>query len=328
LGVETLGNAFDLIADEGDDNKPSSKCEEVAPEGAEDNYEDDGGNYYTFEGYESYGTGCSSGKYVYDKFDGAFCKGTNISETIDTFDTFNEAMSDLECAQIYAVDDEGRKLEEDGDKLNILTYSRSCSIRLYPNQCPDPYGLKIKYVKALENALETKSSYVARSGSREEKAMKAFSWIFLVGGIVLMLSTCCMHRRVAARTTKDAPEDTMPTEDIWKPLSFVHQVSSTVSRAVISVQEPIRSFCEADEPVSVKEPAPVEKPASLEPYVPLWKVEAQAMPIETGEEEQAMPIETGEASLPEVPPSRKKRRPRLNNLSKRLFASKDKKDQI
>jgi len=152
---------------------------------------------------------------VTDTYQGAFCHGRNFLETIDTLDTFNEAVKSLECTRIYSAsngdyyeapddeDDHGYDFEE-MSAVTLLSFSKSCSLRQYPHDCPDPYGLKKKYSKSIERA------FAFSTGSQRNigvKIMKAFSWIFLFCGLV-----CWVLSYKVLKNTREARRESRSLE--------------------------------------------------------------------------------------------------------------------
>ena len=222
-GVEVIAQAFGLgsylQADDGGGNytaMPSSQCSYVSPYDDDDDanqndQQDDDGDeeeegdpgdedrenqgYFDYTDYTSYGTGCLRRRFVLDQFQGAFCTSAKFQETVDTFDTFNQAVESMGCTQIYSGSyNRERKLEDEED-YDLLSNSKACSFKLHPNECPDPYGLVDKYERNLDKALATKSSYktVYRKGG--VVATSVFSWIWLLAGIGLMVASFFVVRK-------------------------------------------------------------------------------------------------------------------------------------
>jgi len=202
FGTESFAGPLGMGVDDA-----SSQCTAVASGGAEqgdggddfysyvaadDDYLDDNYQFYNYADYTSYGTGCSAqGTFVKDQYSGAFCHGRNYLETLDTLDSFNEAIESMQCTQIYSASngDAYEAPENNGDgynfedmsAVNILSFSKSCSLRQYPKDCPDPYGLKKKYAKAIEHAFASKTGSLRNMGT---KLMNIFAYIFLALGLI------------------------------------------------------------------------------------------------------------------------------------------------
>jgi hypothetical protein len=157
-------------------------------------------------------------------------------------------MGNLDCAQIYGDDEEDNNGDPAmGSLLGILRYSRSCSLRSYPDQCPDPYGLKIYYVKNLERALATKASHLARASSTK-KTMRAFSWIFLVAGILLLFSTCFIRRKATSMSKVSSQDKAARAHEDSMSQIFVSTVSSSASQLSQTINKSIPNYCKEEEP--------------------------------------------------------------------------------
>jgi len=200
LGVDTANSYCTSNAEGGGDGGENQNYQDVA---ADDDYLNDDYQYYNYGQYSSYGTGCSvAGKFVTDSYDGAFCHGSNYKETLNTLDSFNEAMESFECTQIYSASgsnnqDERRTEEEEYDfeemdAVKILSFSKSCSLSQYPQDCPDPYGKKKIYAARIQRALEYKTGKSRYLGT---KLMKAFAWLSLLGSFALLVGAFAIDRR-------------------------------------------------------------------------------------------------------------------------------------
>ena len=90
--------------------------------------------------------GCNvDGTYVIAAFQSSSCDGNYFACIVDDFDDYNDQHNAIGCQTLY----------EDGDEVSIdnvymlLNNSWSCDLRLYPNGCPDPFGILEKYDFAL-----------------------------------------------------------------------------------------------------------------------------------------------------------------------------------
>ena len=203
LGVDTA-NSYCTSSDPGNGGQQAYYDDAKV----DDDYLDDSYQFYDYASYESYGTGCSKdGKFVTDMYQGAFCHGHNYVETLDTLDSFNEAMESFECTEIYsASDQQDRNLGDNDDydfeemeAVYILSFSKSCSLRQYPNDCPDPYGLKKQYSKKIVGELEYKTGIFRDVGT---KLLKACSWLSILGGLYFILAALVVRRRHARRVKR------------------------------------------------------------------------------------------------------------------------------
>ena len=323
LGVEVITSAFgiEVAADDDNGNYPSSYCTSVGDDNAgddnagddnagddnagddnagDDNADDANGEeekrdgWVDYSSYTSYGTGCKKKQFVLDQYNGAFCNGHNVSTTLDTFDSFNSNLESMGCTQIFYGNgnmNDGRKMRklEENDVPGILYYSRACSPLLYPEECPDPYGLVKQYERKLNRALQTKTpTHTVYSATG--RAMSAFSWIFLIAGLVLAFLSYHVYKNTSERSMKQT--DTDEDEDLTQPAIFVKQISKAISETSRSVRDAIQDYAEAEEedvpsPIQEDVPSPIQESA---PHT-------------------------------EEPPSQKKKRPRLAKFSKKLFGA-------
>ena len=183
LGLGTDDANSQCTAEEPDD---ASEVENYSYYQSDDDYLDDAYYFYNWESYTSYGTGCSAeGTFVQDSYQGAFCKGRKFVETLDKLDDLNANLQAMQCTQIYASDENngynGRDYTDDDlefDNMNaidILSFSKSCSLRQYPNDCPDPYGLKKVYAKKKASSIGIHKT--------TERLLNIGSYIFLALGL-------------------------------------------------------------------------------------------------------------------------------------------------
>jgi hypothetical protein len=83
------------------------------------------------------------------------------------------------------------------DPLDILYYSRSCSILQYPHACPDPFHKLKTYRKNKERALAPRHSFQVNAS---KKAFMVSSWVLVVSGVLMMIGAAIMSRRREERT--------------------------------------------------------------------------------------------------------------------------------
>ena len=278
-GVESFGGPLGLDVDTANSycktsTSGASEYYNADDVSQDDDYLNDDVQFVNYAAYTSYGTGCVSGKFVTDKYSGAFCNGDSYMSTTSTLDTFNEAIESLGCTQIYS-NNQGRELEDQNnqdynfgemDAVTILSFSTACDIRQYPRDCPDPYGKKRQYTKNLERALTSKTGSMRNA---PQKTATAFTWIFNIAGVVLLGLAYNVHRKTAR---KPHPEDSTTTRSIEKePESFAaidqsesfqstgsdhnfwNKRAHSVGHAARTIKESIRSFAEAEEAEVVRQ---------------------------------------------------------------------------
>lgn len=176
----------------------------------DDDYLSDNVQFINYMAYTSIGTGCAAGKFVTDKYTGAFCHGDLYQETVDTLDSFNAAIESLGCTQIYSSSSR-RELQEyqkydfaEMDAVKILSCSTVCDIRQYPKDCPDPYGKKMEYTKNLERAL-SQTSITTASHNPMQIVTYVFAGLFAVAGL-LFVAAAYNVRRKAVRKPQDSAD--------------------------------------------------------------------------------------------------------------------------
>ena len=247
LGVEALASPLGI-----DTTYGNSYCTVYPPSyGGDDDGDDDGGqdddNYdpghdekYDFAGYTSAGTGCQRNRFVQNTYGGAFCDGNDYNKTTDTLDSFNEALDNLDCVQIYdsssgyyyGDDDNGD--ENDGDvtaldnSVEILKFSAVCDVDEYPGSCPDPHGLLRKYSKMLQSAL-TKENILSKNPG--EIAMNTLTGVLFFLSLLMGVTIIRKRRRLASKNGLKKNEKATPPPPSADNVSVV---SSSTSSSVAS----------------------------------------------------------------------------------------------
>jgi hypothetical protein len=151
LGVDTANSYCTSQSQDGkqygnsNDNGSGDNGDEYADAQVDDDYLGDDYVFYEFDQFTSTGTGCSAdGDFVSDFYTGAFCHGSNYNKTLDPMTSFNQALRSFDCKQIYSASSNGggRRTEEEDynfeemDPIQILSFSKSCSLAQYPEDCP------------------------------------------------------------------------------------------------------------------------------------------------------------------------------------------------
>ena len=292
-GVESFGGPLGLDVETANSycttQEPEDGQSEYYVDEIDDDYLSSGAEFVNYQAYTSYGTGCSSGKFVTDKYTGAFCHGDRFTETLDTLDSFNSAIESLGCTQIYSRSSSGgRELENEDynfaemETVKILSFSTACDIRQYPQECPDPYGKKIEYTSNLERSFSTMA---LTSRSPVQTATNLLAILFALLGLLFMAMAYNVHRK-AARLSKEAkrrrhlrrmkkegnpqeaspppspPRETVGSAGSSEPSSDFWDISSSISQAAMILREKIRYFTE---PQTTSPAAPNEAPSETPP---------------------------------------------------------------
>jgi len=226
--------------DEYDFEKFSSQC--IAEMGDDDGGVDDGtipeygGN--GFPNAVSYTLGCSEDQvFEYHSYEGATCDGHHYLQTEDSLESDNGQLDTLGCALLYDsdlkyTDDDGSGYEytaeyddqfwdnyanqgwgnydEDGDDvpelshpLDLLKYSHTCSIALFPQQCPDPYGKVAYYLDQINRGTRTVIKLDTDGSWRQRNA----PWIaMLIAGSMMMITSLALDGKLDPRNWKLEPK--------------------------------------------------------------------------------------------------------------------------
>jgi len=223
----------------------------------DDSYDDGPGHVtkYYFADYTSSGMGCKRNRFVQDTYGGAFCDGNDYKKTTDTLSSFNKALEDLDCVQIYdsssgyyyeeeEYEDEGHQEWEAvdytalGNSVEILKYSKSCDVDQY-DSCPDPHGLLHKYSANLHSAL-SKYDQFKRPG---EVALNVFTGILFFATALLVVSILRKRHRLSSnplkkswksKKTQELKPPPPPTADEVSVVSSTADEVSVVSSTVAS----------------------------------------------------------------------------------------------
>jgi hypothetical protein len=224
MGADTIVDALNMGVQAFPDNDGygAAYCYEYDGESQDDDESGSGDNNDDNEA-GSTTMGCKAdGTFVTATFSGDDCDGNYFMNITDDLDDYNQAMNKASCQQVwnykknYVQDasrralknaDSGRALEQNDDAQNddnaaaqqtstygsiaetLLMTSFACDLELYPNgQCPDPYGLKLKYDNNMKAAASgSRSSFFASAAnatnSHWQTPIKLLSWMFVMVGI-------------------------------------------------------------------------------------------------------------------------------------------------
>lgn len=144
--------------------------------------------------------GCAfDGTFANAKFLGSDCDGHYFLNTTDDLEDYNTAMEKVSCRQVWNYNKEytgSRALKQNYDLDNVATTygsvaekllltSFACDLDLYPEACPDPFGLKAMYTNNMKHAVSAKS-FVGNVGDWQ-KPIQFISFAFLVASVCLGL---------------------------------------------------------------------------------------------------------------------------------------------
>ena len=215
--------------------------------------------------YSNYGMsstmGCSAnGKYTVAMFEGQTCDGNYYLESTDDLTKYNRKMKGVRCRQIWNrfTHSKGaatytRMLEENGDDDGgddddyyavsynspaeyLLSHSWACDVSLYPEGCPDPYGLKSKYDAVLSAVSSGRSTSMTVFYMRLRKPFLVVSTLFMMAALALLSATYYLHRKQDASASGWGPV-------LWKDFKYFWIVK--VPAAFKTATKAVRKCCRA-----------------------------------------------------------------------------------
>jgi len=157
-----------------------------------------GSEDYSQQGYSST-LGCSGdGKYVMSIFQGNSCDGNNFIQDINKFRAYNRQHNHVGCHSLWHSGSSETTYE---NMRELLSNSWSCDTKVYPHQCPDPYGEKARYEYALRTAAHGGNPMAAYRNSLMRRPIRILSWIMLLITICVLLVTYNVknHKRIMDR---------------------------------------------------------------------------------------------------------------------------------
>jgi hypothetical protein len=258
---EPVMEAAGIFSEENEDSY-SAECQD----GDDDGNDADGGGYgggtsYANKGDNmgstSYGMSCHDGQFVTKKFHGRYCDGKDEIEVTNLLESFNEAIEQVECVQVYSGsnDDNG----DDNIASELLSSSKACSLREYPSQCPDPYGKLLKYTRALECATGTTCLLtlpMARLGRDIASVVLLVSGFAMIGAALL----CKWHRK-RGKSQMDLIRESSDLSGFSKAsASSFSRVSSSVSHVSAKVVDAIQKYAEAEAEALVNRSGSADSP--------------------------------------------------------------------
>lgn len=265
--LEDQNNAYDY----------SSYCYAVQPQNddqqqqQQQNQDDDHYSYVVdYSEYTSYTVGCVDGQYVRQKFSGAFCHGHNAMGVTDTLDTLNSGIAQAQCIQIFDGDNYDGNQQWNNDNNNqeqnqehqvelesavdLLRYSRSCSVRDYPVKCPDPYGKVAGYTRNLDRATNIGANgNFLHPSNKWQAAQVAVGLLLLTAGFVMAIASCFVNKRASRvpRSTDGLVKgdgSTRPKSNIVaKTVAGASAVAVAVATVPGKILDKVQGFAEAEE---------------------------------------------------------------------------------
>jgi hypothetical protein len=243
------------VFSEDDEDTYTSECQDGG-DNDDDGNDADGGGYgggtnYANKGDNmgttSYGMSCDSNQFVTKKFKGSTCVGQDEVEVSDTLESFNEAIEQVDCVQVYSSSNNNN---EDSDIASeLLSYSKACSLREFPDQCPDPYGKLLRYTRALECSTGAKCLLTL---PETRLGRDISSVVMVVSGLgMLAAALLCKWHRKRGKSQMDLIRESSSLSNFSKAsASTLSKVSSSVSQVSAKVVDAIQGYAEAESPVN------------------------------------------------------------------------------
>jgi hypothetical protein len=184
-------------------------------------------------GSTSYGMSCDGNEFVTKKFRGRYCDGKDEIEVTNLLESFNEAIEQVECVQVYSGsnDNNGNNNGNNGDNniaSELLSSSKACSLREYPSQCPDPYGKLLRYTRALECSTGA-ICILTRPDARLSRDIS--SVVLLVSGLGMIgAALFCKWHRKKGKSQMDLIRESSELSNLYQA-STLSKVSSRISEA-------------------------------------------------------------------------------------------------
>lgn len=222
LGLTTYADITDDDHDNNDDGSSytTAYCYEIEAESGDsgDSGDEDDDAYAV-----AATMGCGSGTFATATFSSDVCNGQDFMNTTDSLDDYNKVLESITCSRIWNVNQDGRErrerelneqerqlkddeqerrqLEDNGGYSygygsaaeTVLLSSSACSLKLYPYECPDPYGIKKGYNKFIEKAAN-KNRKRHRTWN-VQKPIRFLSWMALWIGLGLACAAYIIQKR-------------------------------------------------------------------------------------------------------------------------------------
>ncbi|KAG7350514.1 hypothetical protein IV203_009874 [Nitzschia inconspicua] len=162
--------------------------------------------------------GCSStpqegdaAKFVMARFEAETCDGNYYLDTLDTMESYNAQYENIgKCHRIWdarwsstSSSNNNNNNNDDDDIVFLMRNSWTCDVALYPDGCPDPYGQKAKFLRALQIAARGGNAKLSMRNMNAKRPLRITSALLLALGSVLFGIGYYMKnwKRVAAHTT-------------------------------------------------------------------------------------------------------------------------------
>ncbi|KAL7484386.1 hypothetical protein ACHAW6_010022 [Cyclotella cf. meneghiniana] len=129
-------------------------------------------------GYSS-SVGCdATGQYIVAAFQGDSCDGNYFLASIDSIDAYNHQHNSIGCRNIWTGQGDSDYTTNSNYHAvyTLLKNSWACDPKLYPNECPDPHGVKGRYEYALRTAAQGGNGLMAYKNVTLRSPIRAATW--------------------------------------------------------------------------------------------------------------------------------------------------------
>jgi hypothetical protein len=199
-GQRELGNNDDAysasnsncvgIDDVPDDDDGEADADAEEQNGSRDRKLGSGGQDNQNGGYSS-SLGCDvNGNYIIAAFQGGSCDGNYFLKSLDSFDSYNDQHNNIGCRSIWT--DDGNEFYANNNYMatyTLLKKSWACDPRLYPNECPDPYGEKGRYEYAFRIAAHGGNGLRAYHNETLRRPLRIVSYVLFGLMLVVLILT-------------------------------------------------------------------------------------------------------------------------------------------
>ncbi|KAL3923908.1 MAG: hypothetical protein SGILL_001374 [Bacillariaceae sp.] len=156
--------------------------------------------------------GCSatdSGRFTIARFESYVCDGTDFVDDLDELEDYNAQHDAIGCTRLWDA-----SWEEDGSSSTSVPYANAtanliallqsswaCNLEMYPDECPDPYGLKAKHEHALLTASRGGNGQMSLKTQKAQHPFRVMSLCLAILASILFVFGYCMKHYVRARET-------------------------------------------------------------------------------------------------------------------------------
>eukprot|EP00934_Nitzschia_sp_Nitz4_P005536 Nitzschia sp. Nitz4//scaffold103_size77763//36823//38202//NITZ4_005444-RA/size77763-snap-gene-0.52-mRNA-1//1//CDS//3329532325//5526//frame0 len=195
-----LGKSPNVYYDNGDGYSTNADCVELEnqDEGNNNNEHRELSGDHNDENAVTSTMGCSvDGEYRIASFQANNCNGNYYIETLDFLQDYNRQHEHMGCHKIYS-----NLGHTPWGITYLMNNSWTCDLDLYPNGCPDPYGVKARYDVALRSVAHGKDPQRAYRSMVLKRPLHILSVFLLLMGAFLVVFTYYVKNRERMTVSK------------------------------------------------------------------------------------------------------------------------------